>query len=277
MLVHPQFDPVAFAIGPIKVHWYGISYLVGFAAFVMLGRVQAARAHWQARGWAARDVEDLLFYGVVGVIVGGRLGYVLFYKPDFYFANPLKILEVWSGGMSFHGGLLAVLIAVAWFARRRGRSFLEVGDFMAPCVPLGLASVRLGGNFVNGELWGRFADASLPWAMVFPQSGSSLPRHPSQVYQALLEGVTLFVVLWVVARRPRPLGLVSGVFLSGYGILRFIAEFFRQPDSFLPPLPLGLSMGQWLCVPMIAAGAWLMATAAARDERRPPPAASTAA
>jgi phosphatidylglycerol:prolipoprotein diacylglycerol transferase len=269
MLVHPQFDPVAFAIGPIKVHWYGISYLVGFAVFVLLGRIQAARDHWRSRGWTARDVEDLLFYGVVGVIVGGRLGYILFYKPDVYFANPLEIVKVWSGGMSFHGGLLAVLLAVAWFARRRGRSFLEVGDFMAPCVPLGLASVRLGGNFVNGELWGRFADPSLPWGMVFPQSGSNLPRHPSQIYQALLEGLTLFVVLWVVSRTRRPLGLVSGVFLAGYGVLRFVAEFFRQPDSFLPPLPLGLSMGQWLCVPMIAAGIWLIATASAREARAP--------
>jgi phosphatidylglycerol:prolipoprotein diacylglycerol transferase len=271
MLVHPQFDPIAFSIGPVKVHWYGISYLVGFAAFVMLGRLQAARAHWRSRGWSARDVEDLLFYGVVGVIVGGRLGYVLFYKPGYYAANPIEVFKVWSGGMSFHGGLIAVLLAVAWFALRRGRTFLEVGDFMAPCVPLGLASVRLGGNFVNGELWGRVADPSLPWAMVFPQAGlPPLPRHPSQIYQALLEGVTLFVVLWIVSRRARPLGFVSGVFLAGYGALRFVAEFFREPDGFLGLLALGLSMGQWLCLPMIAAGAWLITTARGRESRRTP-------
>jgi phosphatidylglycerol---prolipoprotein diacylglyceryl transferase len=274
MLVHPQFDPVAFAIGPVKVHWYGISYLVAFAAFMLLARAQVAHAHWRAREWTARDVEDLLFYGVLGVILGGRLGYVLFYKPAFYFANPIEIFKVWSGGMAFHGGLIGVLVALAWFARRRARPFLEVGDFVAPCVPLGIAAVRLGGNFVNGELWGRFADASLPWAMVFPQSGSNEPRHPSQLYQAGLEGLTLFAVLWLFARRGQPLGRVSGVFLLGYGVLRFIAEFFREPDSFLGLLTFGMSMGQWLCVPMMVAGLWLIVSAPAREARRGVPAAA---
>ena len=275
MLVHPQFDPVAFSIGTVKVHWYGISYLVAFAAFMLLARAQVAQAHWRARGWTARDVEDLLFYGVLGVIIGGRLGYVLFYKPAFYFANPIEIVKVWSGGMAFHGGLIGVLVALAWFARRRGRPFLEVGDFVAPCVPLGIAAVRLGGNFVNGELWGRVADASLPWAMVFPQAGPpNVPRHPSQLYQAGLEGLTLFVVLWLVARRGQALGRVSGVFLLGYGVLRFVAEFFREPDSFLGLLAFGMSMGQWLCVPMMAAGLWLIMSAPAREARRGAPAAA---
>jgi phosphatidylglycerol:prolipoprotein diacylglycerol transferase len=274
MLVHPQFDPVAFSIGPVKVHWYGISYLVAFATFMLTARAQVAHAHWRARGWTARDVEDLLFYGVLGVIIGGRLGYVLFYKPAFYFANPIEIIKVWSGGMAFHGGLIGVLVALAWFARRRARTFLEVGDFVAPCVPLGIAAVRLGGNFVNGELWGRVADASLPWAMVFPQSGSSEPRHPSQIYQAGLEGLTLFVVLWLIARRGQPLGRVSGMFLLGYGVLRFIAEFFREPDSFLGLLTFGMSMGQWLCLPMMAAGLWLIVSAPAREARRGAPAAA---
>ncbi len=275
MLVHPQFDPVAFAIGPVKVHWYGISYLVAFAAFMLVARMQLTKAHWRARNWSARDVEDLLFYGVLGVIIGGRLGYVLFYKPVFYLSNPLEIVKVWSGGMAFHGGLIGVLVALALFARRRGRPFLEVGDFVAPCVPLGIAAVRVGGNFVNGELWGRVADASLPWAMVFPQAGlPNVPRHPSQLYQAGLEGLTLFVVLWLVARRGQPLGRVSGVFLLGYGVLRFIAEFFREPDGFLGLLALGMSMGQWLCVPMMAAGLWLIMSAPAREARRPAPVAA---
>ncbi len=275
MLVHPQFDPVAFAIGPVKVHWYGISYLVAFAAFMLVARMQLTKAHWRARNWSARDVEDLLFYGVLGVIIGGRLGYVLFYKPVFYLSNPIEIVKVWSGGMAFHGGLIGVLVALALFARRRGRPFLEVGDFVAPCVPLGIAAVRVGGNFVNGELWGRVADASLPWAMVFPQAGlPNVPRHPSQLYQAGLEGLTLFVVLWLVARRGQPLGRVSGVFLLGYGVLRFIAEFFREPDGFLGLLALGMSMGQWLCVPMMAAGLWLIMSAPAREARRPAPVAA---
>lgn len=271
MLVHPQFDPVALSLGPVSIRWYGLSYLVAFVLFVLLGRAQAKRPFWQQRGWTARDVEDLLFYGVLGVIIGGRLGYVLFYKPAYYAAAPLEIFKVWQGGLAFHGGLIGVVVALAWFAHRRGRSFLEVGDFVAPCVPTGIAAVRLGGNFINGELWGRFADASLPWAMVFPQSGSALPRHPSQLYQAGLEGLTLFVLLWIVARRDQPLGRLSGLFLLGYGVLRFIAEFFREPDSFLGLLALGLSMGQWLCVPMIMLGGWLVSTASRREAQRKRP------
>ena len=253
MLVHPQFDPVAISLGPVQVHWYGLTYLVAFGLFLWLA-ASRTRQPWHAeRGWTRRDAEDLLFYGVLGVVIGGRLGYALFYKPGYYGAHPLEVLAVWKGGMSFHGGLLGVIAAMALFARRRGRTFWEVTDLIAPCVPVGLASGRIG-NFINGELWGRAADPGLPWAMVFPQSGSAVPRHPSQLYQFALEGALLFVVLWLFARKPRPLGRVSGAFLIGYGVLRFTAEYFREPDSFLGVLALDMTMGQWLCLPMIAAG-----------------------
>ncbi len=257
MLVHPQFDPVAFSVGPLSVHWYGLMYLVAFIAFLMLARARAKQPAWAQAGWTARDVEDLLFFGVLGVVLGGRLGYGLFYTPQRYLNNPLEIFMLWKGGMSFHGGLLGVLAALWWFGRSRGRSFLHVGDFVAPCVPTGLMAGRLG-NFINGELWGRAADPSLPWAMVFPQSNSAVARHPSQLYQALLEGLLLFVVLWFFGRRKHAVGRVSGAFLLGYGVLRFVAEFFREPDSFLGLLALNFSMGQWLCMPMIVAGLWLL-------------------
>jgi phosphatidylglycerol:prolipoprotein diacylglycerol transferase len=256
MLVHPQFDPIALKLGPLAIHWYGLMYVVAFVLFLWLGALRTRQPQWAQAGWARRDIEDLLFFGVIGVIVGGRLGYVLFYKPGYYAGHPLEALMVWKGGMSFHGGLLGVIAAIALYARRRGRRFLEVTDLIAPCVPTGLAAGRIG-NFINGELWGRAADPSLPWAMVFPQSGSSLARHPSQLYQALLEGLLLFVLLWLYARRARGPGQVSGAFLIGYGCLRFAAEFFREPDAFLGPLALGMTMGQWLCVPMVVAGVWL--------------------
>jgi phosphatidylglycerol:prolipoprotein diacylglycerol transferase len=265
MLVHPQFDPVAFQIGPVSVRWYGLMYLVGFVLFVVLGKLRAKRTP----GWDARDVDDLLFYGVFGVILGGRLGYVLFYKPEWYLQHPLEVFAVWQGGMSFHGGLVGVLCALWLFGRRRGKRFLEVGDFVAPLIPLGLAAGRLG-NFINGELWGR--PASVPWAMIFPQV-DNVPRHPSQLYQFGLEGVLLFVVLWLYTRRPRPIGAASGLFLLGYGACRFVAEYFREPDAFLGTLSLGLTMGQWLSLPMIVVGAILLATrtqGAADDARSRP-------
>ena len=258
MLVHPQFDPVALHLGPLQIHWYGLTYLVAFGLFLFLG-VRRARLPWFAEaGWTRRDVEDLLFWGVLGVIVGGRVGYALFYKPGQYLANPLEILMVWKGGMSFHGGLVGVIVALVLFARKLKRPFWQVADLVAPCVPTGLASGRVG-NFINGELWGRAADPSLPWAMVFPQSGSALARHPSQVYQFLMEGLLLFVLLWWYGSKQRAPGQVAAAFLTGYGIFRFIAEYFREPDSFLGLLALGMSMGQWLCLPMIAGGAalWL--------------------
>jgi len=261
MWVHPQFNPIALQLGPVAIHWYGITYLAAFGMFLWLANLRVAQPEHAARGWAKRDVDDLLFFGVLGVVLGGRLGYVLFYKPAYYAANLGEVFAVWKGGMAFHGGLLGVILAMALFARLRGRSFFEVTDLIAPCVPTGLAAGRVG-NFINGELWGRAADPSLPWAMVFPQSGSVLPRHPSQAYQFLGEGLLLFVLLWLYARRPRLTGQVSGMFLIGYGLLRFAAEFFREPDDFLGLRALSLSQGQWLSLPMVLAGVliWLWAS-----------------
>ncbi|MFO1339339.1 MAG: prolipoprotein diacylglyceryl transferase [Burkholderiaceae bacterium] len=262
MLTHPQFDPIALdltRIGlPLQIHWYGLTYLVAFGLFLFLAGRRVQKPWFAAAGWTRRDVEDLLFFGVVGVVVGGRLGYVLFYKPGYYAGHFFEVFAVWKGGMSFHGGMLGVAVAMALFARLRGRSFWQVMDLVAPCVPTGLASGRIG-NFINGELWGRAADASLPWAMVFPQSGSELPRHPSQIYQFLMEGLLLFALLWWYGRQPRGNGQVTGAFLFGYGVFRFIAEYFREPDNFLGLLALNMSMGQWLCVPMILGGAALWA------------------
>ncbi len=267
MLVHPQFNPVALQLGPVAIHWYGITYLVAFGLFLWLASVRVKQPQFAQSGWTRRDVEDLLFYGVLGVVIGGRLGYVLFYKLDHYMANPLEIFAVWKGGMAFHGGLIGVTVAMAVFALSRKRSALQALDLIAPCVPLGLASGRAG-NFINGELWGRAADPSLPWAMAFPQSGSLMARHPSQIYQFLLEGVLLFVLLWWYASKPRARGQVAGVFLIGYGIARFIAEYFREPDSFLGTLALNLSMGQWLCVPMVVGGIALWWWGGLRDKAR---------
>ena len=258
MLVHPQFSPVALQLGPVAIHWYGLTYLVAFGLFLWLAALRVKLPHFAQTGWTRRDVEDLLFFGVLGVVIGGRLGYVIFYKPGYYAAHPLEIFAVWKGGMAFHGGLLGVGTAMLFFARSRGRTFLEVSDLIAPCVPTGLASGRIG-NFINGELWGRAADPSLPWAMVFPQSGTNIARHPSPLYQFALEGLLLFVLLWLYARKARGRGQVMGAFLTGYGILRFTAEYFREPDSFLGLQALNLSMGQWLCIPMVLGGlcVWL--------------------
>lgn len=249
MLVHPQFDPVALQIGPVAIHWYGLMYLLGFALVWLLGNWRIKHGKTDL---TVRDLEDLIFYCVLGVVIGGRIGYALFYKPADFLANPIELLYVWQGGMSFHGGLLGVLVVLFLFARKKGRPMLAVGDFLAPLIPLGLAAGRLG-NFINGELWGR---ATLqPWGMVFPQSGDNLPRHPSQLYELGLEGLLLFVLVWWFARKPRPLGQVSAVFLMGYGAFRFLVEYTREPDAFLGLLAGGLSMGQLLSLPMIAAGA----------------------
>jgi len=255
MLVHPQFDPVAFWIGPLPVRWYGLMYLVGFVLFLTLGRLRARDA-W--RGMTARDVEDLLFWGVFGVIVGGRLGYVLFYRPGYYLEHPLEIPMLWKGGMASHGGIVGVILVFWWFARARGKRFLQLADFAVPMIPLGLAAGRMG-NFINGELWGRAADPAVwPWAMVFPQAHDGIPRHPSQLYQFCLEGLLLFAFLWWFSRKPRPPGIVASAFLVGYGLLRIIAEFAREPDDFLGLLAMHLSMGQWLSLPMVLVGAVLL-------------------
>jgi phosphatidylglycerol---prolipoprotein diacylglyceryl transferase len=259
MLVHPQFDRVAFSIGPVDVHWYGLSYLVAFGLFWLLATHRIKQTQFASAGWQRRDVEDMLFYGVLGVVIGGRLGSVLFYNLDHYLANPLDAFKVWKGGMAFHGGLLGVITAMWLWGRSRKpqpRPFLQVMDVVAPCVPTGIAVVRFA-NFVNGELWGRPAPATLPWAMQFPQSGSLVPRHPSQLYQMLLEGLLLFVLLWWYAQKQRRRGQVASAFVFGYGVLRFVAEYFREPDRNLGLLALGMSMGQWLCLPMIALGAFL--------------------
>ncbi|MCZ4314137.1 prolipoprotein diacylglyceryl transferase [Comamonadaceae bacterium G21597-S1] len=259
MLIHPDIDPVALQLGPIAVHWYGLTYLAAFGLFMLLGHLRLRHEPFVSlggdTGWGRRDVEDILFLGVVGVVLGGRLGYCLFYKPLYYLAHPLEVFAVWQGGMSFHGGLLGVIAAMVWFAHSRRRPFWQVADFVAPCVPTGLAAGRIG-NFINGELPGRLADPGLPWGMVFRGAGD-LPRHPSQIYQFLLEGLLLFVLLWLYARRRRPTGRVAAAFLVGYGVLRFVAEFFREPDAHLGLLSLGMSMGQWLCIPMVLAGAAL--------------------
>lgn len=253
MLVHPQFDPVAIHLGPLGIHWYGLMYLLAFACFIWLGR---QRLRTLARdGWDEKFLDDLLFYGVLGVILGGRLGEVLFYNPSYYFANPLKILAVWEGGMSFHGGFLGVLVAMALFARGRNIQWLGLMDFIAPLVPPGLAFGRIG-NFINGELWGRPTDG--PWGMVFPHV-DSLPRHASQLYEFALEGIALFVLLWWYSHKPRTVGAVSGLFLIGYGSFRFIAEFARNPDDGIFGLmTFGVSMGQWLSLPMVLIGIWMM-------------------
>lgn len=249
-LIHPQFDPVAVSLGPVAVHWYGLMYLLGFVCFWWLGRMRAKES-W--RGLTPDDVENLLFYGVFGVILGGRLGYCLFYQPGYYLAEPLRILEVWQGGMSAHGGLLGVVIVMLIYARRQGLTFWQIADFVSPIVPLGLFFGRIG-NFINGELWGRAAGSDVPWAMIFKNSGTLVPRHPSQLYEAFLEGALLFTVLWWFSSKPRVAGAVGSLFCMGYGLVRFIVEYFREPDSYLGLGLFGLSRGQWLSLPVFLLG-----------------------
>ncbi|MDO8207176.1 MAG: prolipoprotein diacylglyceryl transferase [Gallionella sp.] len=268
MLVYPQINPIALQLGPLAIHWYGLMYMAGFLTFIWLGRkrivalagmpphpampASPSNSHPQMTN---KLLDDLLFYGVLGVILGGRLGEVLFYNPGYYLSNPLKILAVWEGGMSFHGGFLGVLVAMALFAWQQKLRWLELMDFIAPLVPPGLAFGRLG-NFINGELWGRPTD--VPWGMVFPRV-DNLPRHPSQLYEFALEGLLLFVLLWFYARKPRPVGAVSGLFLIGYGSFRFLSEFTRNPDDGIFGLmTFGISMGQWLSLPMVLAGILMM-------------------
>jgi phosphatidylglycerol:prolipoprotein diacylglycerol transferase len=253
MLVHPQFDPVAIHLGSFGIHWYGLMYLAGFIAFIWLGRKRLRTLN--RPGWDDKFLDDLLFYGVLGVVLGGRLGEVLFYNPDYYFSHPAKILAVWEGGMSFHGGFLGVLFAMAIFARKRQIVWLQLMDFIAPLVPVGLGAGRIG-NFINAELWGRPTDGW--WGMAFPNV-DNVPRHPSQLYEFALEGVALFTLLWLFSIKPRPIGAVSGLFLIGYGSFRFIGEFARTPDNGIFGLmTFGISMGQWLSLPMVLAGIVMM-------------------
>jgi len=253
LLTFPNIDPVLLELGPLKVRWYGLMYLIGFLFAMWLAN---RRADKPDSGWTRDQVSDLLFYGFLGVILGGRIGYVLFYQTQRLFDDPLYLFQIWTGGMSFHGGLLGVILALTWFARKNRKPFLEVGDFVAPLIPVGLGMGRLG-NFINGELWGRTTD--VPWAMVFPAiEAKGLPRHPSQLYEFALEGVLLLVLLLWFARKPRSPGAVGGLFLAGYGCARFTVEFFREPDGHLGLLGAGMSMGQWLSTPMIVIGLWLM-------------------
>ena len=248
MLQFPQINPVAFHLGPIAVHWYGLMYLIGFIGAWLLALYRSNRPN---SGWRSDQVADLIFYSALGVIIGGRVGYMLFYNFSTLLHNPMSLFQVWQGGMSFHGGMLGVGIATWLYSYSQGRNWFDVVDFVAPLVPIGLAAGRLG-NFINGELWGRVT--TLPWGIVFPEGGP-LPRHPSQLYEFFLEGVLLFIILWIFSAKPRPRFAVTALFLFFYGLFRFCVEFFRQPD-----LPIGfvaygwLTEGQLLSFPMILVG-----------------------
>jgi len=251
MLIHPQFNPVAISLGPLQVHWYGLMYFFAFIFFIYLGKKQIA-----LHPWAKIDekiLDDAFFYGALGVVLGGRLGYVLFYQPSYFLLHLDEVFSFWRGGMSFHGGFLGVLISLFWVARKHHISWWTLTDFVAPLVPLGLFFGRIG-NFINQELWGRPTD--LAWAMIFPLT-DDIPRHPSQLYQAGLEGIFLFMILWLYASKPRSTGQISAVFLIGYGFFRFIVEYTREPDAFLGLLFLNLSMGQLLSLPMLFIGLFL--------------------
>jgi len=248
MLTYPDIDPVAFSVGPVQVHWYGLMYLVGIGIGWLLGQYRARR---EGSGWTEDEVNDLVFYAALGAVLGGRIGYVLFYDFAAYLEQPLRILKVWQGGMSFHGGLLGCILAMMIYGRGTRRGFFAVSDFIAPLVPIGLGAGRIG-NFINGELWGKASD--VPWAMMFPHAGG-LPRHPSSLYQAVLEGAVLFAVLWWYSSRPRPVMAVSGMFLLCYGMFRIAVEFVREPDAHIGYLAFGwLTMGQVLTLPMMFFG-----------------------
>lgn len=253
MISYPNIDPIAISVGPIAVHWYGIMYLVGFAGAYLLGMYRAKRSNGL---WTPDMVSDVIFYGALGVILGGRIGYILFYQFSTFVDNPLILVRIWEGGMSFHGGLLGVIVAMLVFARRHKKHLVDVTDFIAPFVPIGLGAGRLG-NFIGGELWGKPTDVS--WAMIFPADPLQLARHPSQLYQFALEGVALFCVLWWFSLKTKPRYCVSGMFLLCYGLFRILVEFVRQPDAQIGYLAFGwLTQGQLLSLPMVIAGLGLL-------------------
>lgn len=244
----PQFNPVAFSIGPLSVHWYGLMYLFGFITAYFIAHYRSKKLRL---GWTDTDISDLIFYAALGVVIGGRLGYIFFYNFKAFIASPFILFKIWEGGMSFHGGLLGVIAALFYFSYRKKKHMLDIMDFTAPLVPLGLALGRLG-NFINGELWGR--ETTMPWGMIFPAAGPE-PRHPSQLYELGLEGIMLFVIVLWYARKPRPRGTISGLFLVCYALFRFLIEFFREPDSQLGFIAFHwLTMGQLLCLPMFIVG-----------------------
>lgn len=257
MMAYPDIDPVALDLGVLKIHWYGISYVVGILAAWFLLRFRGSKSHW---GYSPEQVSDLIFYAMLGIIIGGRLGSVIFYNLSYYLQHPIEIFYLQQGGMSFHGGLLGVFAAVWFFSRKFNKPFFNVTDFIAPVVPIGLGSGRIG-NFINGELWG--APSDLPWAMVFPDpAAGNIPRHPSQLYEASLEGLVLFIILWWFSSKPRPAMAISGLFLFGYGIFRFAVEFVRIPDSNIGYLAFDwFTMGMLLSLPMILFGIFLLVIA----------------
>ncbi len=254
----PVIDPIALRIGALELRWYGIMYLLAFSTAWALGRYRVrlsqSMPHPVYKPWTVAAFDDLLTLGMIGVILGGRLGFILFYDLANYLRDPLEILRIWNGGMSFHGGLLGVLAAMWFYARRNKRYFLEIMDFVAPFVAPGLFFGRIG-NFINGELWGSVS--SMPWAVVFPHAGP-LARHPSQLYEALLEGLVLFIIVWVYSTKPRKIGSISGLFAICYGVARFLVEFVRVPDAHLGYVAFGwMTMGQVLSLPLILVGLWL--------------------
>ena len=248
MLIHPMPDPIAIQIGPLAVHWYGLMYVLAFALFIILGRVRIKQPHIAVLGWKKEDLDDMLFYGMLGVVIGGRLGEVLFFRPAYFMHNPLEIFMVWHGGMSFHGGFLGVILAMYLWSRKAGRNLFDVLDFIAPLVPLGYAAGRLG-NFINAELPGRIAPDSLPWAMQWP--GIPYPVHPSPLYQMLIDGILVFIILWLYARKQRPRMAVGAMFTLLYGCARFFTEYFRTPDWEVVWLGVPITSGQMLSLPMI--------------------------
>jgi phosphatidylglycerol:prolipoprotein diacylglycerol transferase len=273
MLTHPMPDPVAINLFGWPIHWYGLMYVLAFAMFLMLGRVRIKQPHIAAQGWKNEDLDDMLFYGMLGVVLGGRLGEVLFYQPAYFFAHPLDIFKIWQGGMSFHGGFIGVMVGMWLWARKAKRNLFDVYDFIGPLVPLGYAAGRLG-NFINAELPGRVAEATLPWAMRWPDTHYPLHpvpvfleglRHPSPLYQLIVDGLVVFVLLWLYARKARPRAAVGAMFMGLYGCARFFTEYFRIPDWQTTVLGLPITSGQVLSLPMIIGAVVVLVWAYRRD------------